>query len=234
MTKAGQPDPFAPPALPGFIATTSRSAPVPRIGTLLLTGLPLGVLPWHRDDRFPRSTKEPRPSSRHLYAGRHPSSKQVASWTVLGDPRKSPILTSLDHAFDISSVVHLRSSSRPSPDTSCVPFPHPLTTTPFERSSVRRFGACSCQPAPKGPPSSLLQLRSPVCSSFRVRSRGTPLVHSSDPVLYLPTPLRVQPTRRLSGIPSAVIAFRILQPTLASSLCPCRVRLRIIRPMSAL
>jgi hypothetical protein len=32
-----------------------------------------------RDDRFPRSATEPEPSSRHLYAGRHLGSKQVAS-----------------------------------------------------------------------------------------------------------------------------------------------------------
>ena len=40
--------PFAPPALPGFIATLGPSAPAPRIGTRLLAGQPLGGLPWHR------------------------------------------------------------------------------------------------------------------------------------------------------------------------------------------
>ena len=34
-------------------------------------------LPSHRGDRFPRSTKEPRPHSRRLYAGRHLGSNQV-------------------------------------------------------------------------------------------------------------------------------------------------------------
>src|SRR5262245_60126788 len=38
-----------------FYATTSPSAPVPRIGTLALVGLPLGLLPCHRGDRFPGS-----------------------------------------------------------------------------------------------------------------------------------------------------------------------------------
>ena len=51
--------PFAPPALPGFIATTDPSVPAPRIGTRRLAGLPLGDLPWHRGDRFPRSAQEP-------------------------------------------------------------------------------------------------------------------------------------------------------------------------------
>src|ERR1700692_1434035 len=32
-------------------------------------GLPLELLPSHRDDRFPRSTKEPDPGSRRLQAG---------------------------------------------------------------------------------------------------------------------------------------------------------------------
>jgi hypothetical protein len=34
-----------------FDATTDRSAPVPRIGTQVLAGPPLGRLPWHRHDR---------------------------------------------------------------------------------------------------------------------------------------------------------------------------------------
>ena len=58
-SSAGVSGPFPPPALPGFDATTSPSAPAPRIGTRLLRGLPLGGLPWHRGDRFPRSAQEP-------------------------------------------------------------------------------------------------------------------------------------------------------------------------------
>ena len=42
--------PFAPPALPGFVATTSPSVPSPRIGTLILVGPPLGFLPSHRGE----------------------------------------------------------------------------------------------------------------------------------------------------------------------------------------
>ena len=37
-SSAGSSGPFAPPALPGFVATTSPSAPAPRIGTRLLMG----------------------------------------------------------------------------------------------------------------------------------------------------------------------------------------------------
>jgi hypothetical protein len=63
---------------------------VPRVGTLPLAvsatwGSPLdgraGPFPQAerriRDARFPRSTTEPEPSSRHLYAGRHLRGKQV-------------------------------------------------------------------------------------------------------------------------------------------------------------
>jgi hypothetical protein len=46
--------------------------------------LPLGFLPSHRDDRFPRSVHEPGSSSRRLYAGHRPGSKQAPPGLVLG------------------------------------------------------------------------------------------------------------------------------------------------------
>ena len=91
--------PGAPPSLQphyrAFTATTSRSAPVPRIGTL-----PLAVsAPWgppsrdqnrrtspissgrrYRGDRFSCSMPAPATSSRHLYTGRHQGSTQPAPW----------------------------------------------------------------------------------------------------------------------------------------------------------
>jgi hypothetical protein len=42
-----------------FITPTGYSAPVPRIGTLILVGPPLEFLPYHRNDRFPRSPQKP-------------------------------------------------------------------------------------------------------------------------------------------------------------------------------
>src|SRR5215208_6441566 len=48
------PNPFAPAALPAFIARTGWSVPVLRIGTLASWWSPLGLLPWHRSDRFPQ------------------------------------------------------------------------------------------------------------------------------------------------------------------------------------
>src|SRR5260370_17096938 len=50
-TTAG-PDPFAPAPLRAFLATTDRSAPVLRIGTLASRFSPLGFLPWHQSDWF--------------------------------------------------------------------------------------------------------------------------------------------------------------------------------------
>ena len=63
--------------------TTSWSAPVPRVGALILVGPPLEFLPYHRDDRFSRSTQEPGSGSRYLYAGCHPSRKQVPLGLIL-------------------------------------------------------------------------------------------------------------------------------------------------------
>ena len=76
-----------------FIATTSWSAPVLRIGTLILMGPPLGFLPYHRSDRFPRSTQEPDSRSRHLYAGRRPGSKQDSPG-LIPEYQQPPVLTS--------------------------------------------------------------------------------------------------------------------------------------------
>ena len=61
-----------------FITTTDQSAPVPRIGTQVLMGLPLERLPLHRGDRFPGYTHEPETDSRHLYAGRRSGSKRIS------------------------------------------------------------------------------------------------------------------------------------------------------------
>ena len=79
-------------------------------------GLPLELLPWHRGDRFPRSTKEPDPGSRRLQAGAaraglqgsaqtHPRGHYLPSWF-----RHRPV------NFGTSSAVRLRSSLRISPD----------------------------------------------------------------------------------------------------------------------
>src|SRR5215471_3738627 len=59
----------------------------------------------------------------------------------------------------MSSVVPLRSSSCQSPDLVLPrPFPSVLTTMAFDHSRRRWFGTCSCQPVPRGLPSSIQQL----------------------------------------------------------------------------
>src|SRR6202163_1533923 len=59
----------------------------------------------------------------------------------------------------MSSVVPLRSSSCQSPDLVLSrPFPSVLTTRAFVHSRRRWFGTCSCQPVPRGQPSSIKQL----------------------------------------------------------------------------
>src|SRR3954468_11904834 len=54
LTTPAWPNPFAPAALPAFLARTGWSVPVLRLGTLASWWSPLGLLPWHRSDRFPQ------------------------------------------------------------------------------------------------------------------------------------------------------------------------------------
>src|SRR5260370_30778276 len=91
MPSAGESGLFAPPTFPGFLALTAPSAPAPRIGTRLLMGQPLGVLPSHRGDRFPRSAQEPltglTPSScrspLEQSAGTLRASSQANNWNLV-------------------------------------------------------------------------------------------------------------------------------------------------------
>src|SRR5262249_52121349 len=83
-----------------FDANTSPSAPVPRIGTLALVGRPLGLLPWHRGDRFPGSPFEPGSDSRHLHAGRRAGAKRIS-------PARIPEHR-LDPGFDVLPALSTR------------------------------------------------------------------------------------------------------------------------------
>src|SRR5208337_1336133 len=115
ISLAGVSGPFAPPALPGFIATANPSVPAPRIGTRLLAVPPLGGLPWHRGARFPRSAQEP-------LAGLTPSSCRSPLGQSAG-PLRAPsqannrslvLATSL--RFRRSSTVQSHSSYQRTPD----------------------------------------------------------------------------------------------------------------------
>ena len=150
-----------------------RSTSITEASTLLRVGPPLcsasvlslswvlhfEFLPYHRNDRFPRSTQEPDSGSRHLYAGCHPSSKQVPLGLILVS-RKLPVLTSSDF---ISTPHRWFACARlPEPyltQSSAGPFPTTLTTKALDLCSLRWFETYSCKSVPRGLPSSLVQPR---------------------------------------------------------------------------
>ena len=97
----------------------------------------------YRGEAFPSSALEPEPSSRHLRAGHHQASKQAPARLIPGQQ--------LDPGFDVvatfrqSAVVHSRSPSRFTLDTSRAPF--------LRRSPPRSFTAAarsSLRPPPAG------------------------------------------------------------------------------------
>jgi hypothetical protein len=153
------PAPWLQPHYRAFTATTGRSAPVPRIGTLPLVGPPLGVLPLatrgptspistgrrYRGDRFSCSMPAPATSSRHLYTGHRQGNTQAAPWLrarLTGAPssrgsRTPPVLVPSFYSFDASAVVHTCSSSRHTPD--------PLSAGLFpQRSPPRLLTSAAC------------------------------------------------------------------------------------------
>src|SRR5512135_1368469 len=130
-----------------FHATTGPSAPVPRFGTRALVGLPLGLLPWHRGDRFPGSMFEPGSDSRHLHAGRHAGSQRISPALIPGQR--------LDPGFDVVLMLSTRHRwfpcgrlSDPHLTRSRRAFSLTLTTGALDPSRSRWFGACLRRPAP--------------------------------------------------------------------------------------
>ena len=77
---------------------------------------PLELLPLHRSDRFLRSLPQPDSDSRHLHAGRRLGNKQVAPQPCPGAQAPDSGFGAISARYGTSSVVHLRSSSRISPD----------------------------------------------------------------------------------------------------------------------
>jgi len=104
-----------------------------------------GLLPYHRNDRFPRSTRKPDQESRRLHAGGHLGRNQVAPQTRPG-LTNSPRFRHHLALFDTSSAVRLRSSLLTSPDR--------LNGPPFlQRSPPRLFTVAACsglKPTPDG------------------------------------------------------------------------------------
>ena len=122
---------------------------MPRIGTLILRGSPLEFLPLHRGDRFPRSTQGPESESRHLYAGRHPGSKQVSPGLILVY-RWPPVLTSSSNFRHLIGWFACARLSDPQLIPSSGTFSSTLTTVALYQCSLRCFEACSCKPTPRG------------------------------------------------------------------------------------
>ncbi len=101
--------------------------------------------PRARGDRFPRSTPEPRPSSRRLHAGHHLTNQQAPV-------RLNPGATALPRfrchfsRFDTSSAVHSRSPSWPTPDAlKDAPFPQRSAPRLFNQRTLRWLAASPCR-----------------------------------------------------------------------------------------
>jgi hypothetical protein len=109
-----------------------------------------------QSDRFSRSTPEPKPSSRRLYAGHHLGGKQIFSQTDPEEGTQPSVLMSSKKRFDTSSAVHLRSPSWLTPDTLLVRLFHTIYnpgSLPAQRMVVWYL---LCKTAPEGLPPSLM------------------------------------------------------------------------------
>ena len=118
--------------------------------------LPLGHLPWHRSARFPRSAWKPDPGSRHLCAGHHLGSRQVAP-RLHPEPTTGARFRWRPYAFDRSLVIHFRSPSWISADGYTRLFLGCSLPGFSGPSSAGCFEDRSCNPSPGGPPPSSMQ-----------------------------------------------------------------------------
>ena len=176
QTTVNCPAPSLRPHYRALTATTSRSAPVPRIGTL-----PLAVFAACGS---PSRGQKPRPSLSgrqvllfHASAcdeltppiHRAPPGPHTASSPTEGPPRRAFVLGSpTDPSFDaivvsfrcVSSGSHMfvfSSHTRPAHSETS---PAALTTPALDRRSLRWFGISACTATPQDPPPSLAQHRS--------------------------------------------------------------------------
>src|ERR1700686_4823050 len=134
------------------------SAPGLRFRTLALVVLPLAASPVASESQVPTfrpiapDKLRPPPCRMPLRSVNRTAEARPALTTP-------PRFRHRSYAFDMSSVVPLRSSSCQSPDLVLSrPFPAVLTTMAFDHSRRRWFGTCSCKPVPRGLPSSIKQL----------------------------------------------------------------------------
>ena len=169
QTNPDDPPPSLQPHYRAFTATTRRSAPLPRIGTLPLTV----SAAWGSPFRQPASTHQPAPSRRGVPTFRAsartelappscrataravdrypPGSSRGNNWTPV--PIAVATLTTLQQWF--TCVRLLRST----PDASRAPFPWCSSPRLIHRSNPRWFTASPCRAAVEGLPPSPAQHR---------------------------------------------------------------------------
>jgi hypothetical protein len=92
-----------------FFTNMGHSAPLLHFGILILVGSPLGFLPLHRSQRFPRSLQKLLLSSRHLHAGHRLDSIRLSS-TLVPELLKRPGFDDGYFYFGTSTAVQLYSS----------------------------------------------------------------------------------------------------------------------------
>ena len=174
QTTVNCPAPSLRPHYRALTATTGRSAPVPRIGTLALAvprclwfspSRPKTPAVSIRGDRFSCSMPAPATSSRHLYTGHRRGHIQPAPRlrTHRGGPLSQdhpqiPVSMPSLFRFDASAVVHTCSPSQPTPaPANSETSPAALTTPALDRRSLRWFGISACTATPQDLPPSLAQ-----------------------------------------------------------------------------
>ena len=127
----------------------------------------VGILPSHRDDRFPRSLKEPEMGSHRLHAGHRAARKQVSSALIPSQQRCSVLMS-----VSCLSTRHQQFTCVCLPISHLTPskgaFSSTLTTRALYPSSSTRFETWSCNPISRG--QTLISSRA---SPYGVR--GTPL-----------------------------------------------------------
>jgi hypothetical protein len=110
----------------------------------------LGLLPWHRSARFPRSAWKPEPGSRRLSAGHRSTGKQVPA-RLLHEPREMSDVDDSCVVFDSSSTVCLRSPSWFVPDGGTPAFSRSVHHLGSHRHAAPRGLRTGPATRPRGP-----------------------------------------------------------------------------------
>jgi hypothetical protein len=163
--------------------------------------------PRARDDRFPRSTPKPGPSSRHLHAGHHLASQQAPA-RLIPDPHAAP-------GFDVTHIVSTRhqwiAHARllgPHLTRSKRAFSATLSTPALNRRTSRWFAASPCRTTAEAHPPSR-------------PAPPSPMQHRTvNPAFYNQTSSCVRGTHVRTYFGSVSPASRPVGSTFRVSLCP--------------